>query len=207
MKFETLTIQSVKSISQRALLWQWSELTAGRRFPPFSDFHVDGRTIDPKSILIWTVERDAGDRRFRSRYHSGRLAEAFHGNWIGKTMEEMAPASLKQYALATANECVDSGCAVFSILSTLDRAGHRIDCERLLLPFGKSADVEQMVATMELISIKGDFQRRTILNEYRMASTIEVAGRIAAGFKKPAVSTPGQVIERGTAGVSLLAPT
>jgi len=201
MLFETLTIQSVKSISQRALLWQWSELAAGRRFPAFTDFHIDGRMVDPKSLLIWNVERDASVCRFRAQYHSGRLAEAFRGNWIGKTMEEMVPDGVRQYALDTANECVESGCAVFSILSTRDAAGYRIDCERLLLPFGNGADVEHMVGSMELISLAGNFKRRTILNNYRMASKIELAGRIVAGFKKPDVSTPGQVIDLAATGV------
>lgn len=195
MKFETLTIQAVKSINQRSLLWYWSELAAGRRFPAFSDFHVDGRMIDLESLLFWSVERSGGQLAFRAQYHSARLAEALQGNWVGKTMEEMAPAGLRHYALEPANECAVSGCAVFSIISTVDHAGHRVDCERLLLPFGKGEEVEQLVATMQLISLKGDFKRKTILNDYRMAAKVELAGRIPAGFRKPVVPAPGAVHE------------
>lgn len=80
-------------------------------------------------------------------------------------------------------------------LSTVDAAGHRVDCERLLLPFGSGAEVEQMVGSMPLISLKGNFERGTVLDKYRTTSRIELAGRIPAGIRKPEVSTPGLVIE------------
>ena len=200
MKFETLTIQSVKSISQRRLLWYWNELAAGRRFPAFSDFHIDGRMHDPKGLLIWSIERDAGRRKFRARYHSERLTEVFHDNWIGKTMDEVVPEPVRQYALDTADECAESGCAVFSIISTADVDGNRVDRERLLLPFGSGVEIDRMVASMQLISLRGNFERRTVFNDYQMVSRVELAGRISAGFAKPAITPPGVVVELGAIG-------
>jgi len=200
MKFETLTIQSVKSISQRRLLWCWNELAAGRRFPAFSDFHLDARMHDPKGLLIWSIERDAGRRKFRARYHSERITEVFQNTWIGKTMDEVVPESVRQYALDAADECAEGGSAVFSIISTADLDGNRIDCERLLLPFGNSVEVDQIVASMQLISLKGSFERRTVINDYQMTSRVELAGRISAGFAKPAIATPGVVVELAAIG-------
>ncbi len=195
MKFETLTVQSVKSISQRSLLWYWNELAAGRRFPRLRDFHLDSRMHDPKGLMVWDVERSDGSRKFRLREQGARLVEAFHGNWVGKTMDVVMPKAIRTYALDTANECAASGCTVFSILATEDAAGHRVDCERLLLPFGDGANVEQVVASLQLISLNGTFERRTILNSYRMTSRVELAGRIASGFARPVIRTPGMVID------------
>lgn len=200
MDFETLTIQAVKSISQRQLLWHWSELAAGRRFPASADFHVDARMHDPKQLLIWNIERESGRRRFRARFQGPRFSEVFRSDWVGRTMDEAVPECFRQFALDTAEECAATGCAIFSIISTLDAEGHRVDCERLLLPFGSGRDVEQIVSSMQLISLKGNFRRSTVLDNYRTVSTVELAGRIAAGFKRPAVATPGAVIELQTPG-------
>lgn len=200
MQFETLTVNSIKSITQRRLLWYWNELAAGRRFPVFSDFQIDARMHDPKQLLIWSIEHDGGHRKFRSRLHGAMFQEVFRSDWLGKTMDEVVPECLRQYALDTAEECAGSGCAVFSILSTVDAAGHRVDCERLLLPFGSGTEVEQMVGSMQLISLKGDYARGTVLEKYRMTSKVELAGRIAAGFRTPEISRPGLVIELERAG-------
>lgn len=203
MKFDALTIQAVKSISQRALLTHWNERARNRRFPAFSEFHLDARMHDPKQLMIWSIEREGGRRCFRARYHGAWLNEVLRDDWVGKTMDEVMPQCVRQYALDTASECADSGCAVFSIISTVDAAGHRVECERLLLPFGTGNDVQQIVASMQLISLKGDFQRRTVLDKFRMKSRVELAGRIAAGFRKPAVTTPGLVVELDVDGISI----
>lgn len=105
-----------------------------------------------------------------------------------------------QYALDIANECAESGCAVFSIISTADVDGNRIDCERLLLPFGNGVEIDQIVASMQLISLRGNFEPRTVINDYHMASRVELAGRISAGFAKPAITPPGVVVESGAIG-------
>ena len=119
-------------------------------------------------------------------------------------MDEAVPESVRQYALDTAQECAQSGCAIFSILSTVNTAGHRVDCERLLLPFGSSDEVEQIVASMQLISLKGNFERRSVLNDYQMTSRIELAGRIPAGFRRPAITTPGSLNSMGPAEKGIL---
>ncbi len=198
MNFEALTIQAVKSISQRRLLGHWSELAAGNRFPAFADFHVDERMHDPKQLMIWSIERESGRRRFRAQFHGPRVSEVFRNDWVGRTMDEAVPERFRQFALDTAEECAGSGCAIFSIISTVDGEGQRVDCERLLLPFGNDDRVEQIVSSLQLISLKGNFRRSTVLDNYQTVSTVELAGRIAAGFEKPAsaravieVVTPG----------------
>lgn len=186
MKFETMTIGHVKSIAQRSLLWRWSELAGIRNFPALDDFQMDSRMLDPKSFMMWNVEcNHEGQKQFRVRYQGGRLKQALHGDWTGKTMDELVPKSIRLYAVETAERCADSGHAVFSILSTIDDNGQRVDCERLLLPFGRARRVEQIVATMQLISLKGCFDRSTVLNNYQKCAVVEIAGCIAAGFKRP----------------------
>ena len=198
MNFETLTMQAVKSIAQRNLLYYWNELSAERSFPPLSRFQLDTRMHDQKALAIWAVEQGATGRRFRARQQGSWLTQVFQENWVGKIMSDVMPEALRQYALDTANRCATSGCAVFSIISTIDPAGHRVDCERLLLPFGSGSEVEEILASFHLISLKGTFERRTIIDRFRIASKVELVGGIRSGFKRPPITTPGVVVELRT---------
>ena len=189
MHFEALSLQAIKSISQRSLLLQWNELAQVCRFPPSFNFRPDPGLHDPAQLIIWTVERDGGKCRFRACRQGSYLSEAFNATWVGRTLDAVAPDSLPQFVLETAKECAESGCAVFSILSTLDSAGHRVDCERLLLPFGRDGVVEQIVASLQLISLEGNFERKTVLQHFEKQAEIVVVGKIRSGFAKPSIAT------------------
>ena len=52
------------------------------------------------------------------------------------------------------------------ILRTADGAGHSVDLERLLLPFGDDGQVNQIVASLQLISLEGAAERRKIVNNF-----------------------------------------
>ena len=96
-------------------------------------------------------------------------------------MDEIAPEPLKPFALETTSECATSGCAIYTILSTLDASGNQVDLERLLLPFGRDDSlVEQIVASLQLISFNGVVDRRNVVQEFEARSRVAFAGRIAA---------------------------
>ncbi len=183
-------------MSQRALLWRWNDSAAGRRFPALGDFQPDPRIHDLKSLVIWSVERNNGSRGFRAKYQGLRIKQAFHDDWVGKTMAEVLPPATRQYAVDTANECAASGCAILSVLATIDDEGRRIDYERLLLPFGDGSEVAYIVASLNLISLTGSYEEKTILNNYRVSSRVELVGRIPSGFTKAApAKAPGLIVE------------
>jgi hypothetical protein len=68
--------------------------------------------------------------------------------------------------LHSANACATTGCAVYTIFRTKDPQGRPIDCERLLLPLGQGGKVERIVASLQLISLQGDFRRETVLQAF-----------------------------------------
>ena len=55
-----------------------------------------------------------------------------------------------------------------------------MDCERLLLPFGDGAGVRHVMASLQLISLTGDFERKTILTHFKMQSEVVLAGTIGS---------------------------
>lgn len=178
MQFGPASIQSIKSISQRALALYWNRLARGRSFPSIAEFDPGPRLHDPKQLVVWTIEGVCGQRRFRASHQGANVAEVFNSSWAGKTMEEVVPPSLKSFATEAANECAASGCAIYMVFATFDAKGHRVDCERLLLPFGEGSTVQHIVASLQLISLKGDFERKSVLSKFEDLSDVVIAGRI-----------------------------
>src|SRR6267378_3291832 len=181
MQFSPASIQSIKSISQRALAIYWNRLAGGRSFPSIAEFDPEPRLHDAKQLVLWAVEDAFGQRRFRALYQGTNVAEVFNSSWAGRTMDEVVPAPLKSMSMDGANECVASGCAIYTVFATFDAKGHRVDCERLLLPLGEVSTVQQIVASLQLISIKGEFERKSVLSKFEILSQVVFAGRIRSG--------------------------
>ena len=181
MKFQNTTADRVASISQRALLLYWQRLAGGRLFPAPAEFSPAERIHDPKQLVIWQVEPDGGKRRFRALHHGAHVAEVFGGSWAGRTMDEVVPAFALPFALHSTEACVLTGHAVYTIFRTRDAQGRDIDCERLLLPLGAKGNVEQIVASLQLISLEGEFRRDTVLEKFDANIDVAFAGVIASG--------------------------
>jgi hypothetical protein len=181
MKFQNAIAEQVASISQRALLLYWQRLAHRRHFPAPLEFSPAERLHDPEQLVIWQVEHDGPRRGFRAIYHGAHVAEVFGGSWAGRTMDEAVPPFALPFALHSAEACVLTGRAVYTIFRTRDAQDRSIDCERLLLPLGAGGKVEQIVASLQLISLHGDFRRDTVLERFDANISVAFGGMIAAG--------------------------
>jgi hypothetical protein len=176
MAFEFVSPLAITSQTQRALACHWHELAAGRRFPAIEDLQPDPGMHDPKQLVIWDVEEDGRQQKFRALYQGGNVSEAFNSAWAGKTMDQVVPSSLRQLTLEAAHECVASGCVVYMIFSTTDSDGSQVDCQRLLLPFGRDHKVEQLLASLQLSSAQ---KRKNIVGKFQKQSEILLGGKIS----------------------------
>jgi hypothetical protein len=129
--------------------------------------------------------RRAACKNFELLYQGENVAEVFSSAWTGKTMEQVVPMSLRRVTLDAAKVCASSGCLTYTIVSTIDANSHRVDCERLLVPFGSDGSkVEQILASLHLTSVRGGLQRTTILNNFQMQADLLFSGKIKPGFTK-----------------------
>jgi PilZ domain len=179
MAFKLVPHSTVRSASQLALLTCWDQLAAGRNFPAFAELKLAEGVHDPRQLVAWNVEGEGRLRKFRALYQGENIAEAFNSAWAGKTMEQVVPMSLRKITLEAAKECATSGCAVYSIFSTIDASDTRVDCHRLLLPFGHDGKVEQMLASLQLTTTQA---RGRVLHHFEMQADVLFAGRIKSGF-------------------------
>jgi hypothetical protein len=81
-------------------------------------------------------------------------------------MDEVVPGPLKKISRDTAQECAASGCAIYGIFTFIAINGHRVDCERLLLPSGRNGAIEQILASLQLVSFKAPVERQTFAADF-----------------------------------------
>lgn len=205
MSFGPTSIQSVRSANQRELLAQWQRASASRLFPEIGDFTPPEREL--KQLLLWSVEDDGTTRRFRMCRQGARLTEMVAADLTGKTLDEVATEPLRTPALAAANECVEARCAVYTIITTIDASAHVVECERLLLPFGRDGVVEHFIASLQLISYQGTVDRSTVAHEFETRCEVTFAGVIPANARDGAavVLPPRYVAKRSAPATAVTA--
>jgi hypothetical protein len=197
LNFENGTAHSIRSVSQLALAASWARL-GKEGLPSFDRFDPESGVHDPKQLVVWKVEVNDGQLIFRALYRGRLLDEAFNDGWTGKTLREVTPPSLQPAIIGASDHCVSTGCAIYTVLRTYDGAGFPIELERLLLPFGKDGRVKVIVASLQLISLKGTVERRKIAKNFEAQSEAVVAIRISAASidksrSKPVIMSDGLV--------------
>jgi len=161
----------VKSPSQLALLTCWDRLAAGRRLPAFAELKLEPGLHDLKQLVAWNIEGEGRLQKFRAVYQGENVGDVFNAAWAGKTMEQVVPMSLRRVALDAAKECATGGSPVYAIYSTIDANDVRVECHRLLLPFGgEDGKVET---------------RKKVLTHFGMQTDVLLTGRIKPGFTLP----------------------
>ena len=149
-------------------------------FRRFSELKPDPAMHDPKQLVVWNVEGLGRQQKYRALYQGENVADVFNSAWAGKTMEQVVPMSLRRLTLDAAKECAASGCLVYMIFSTIDSADRRVDCHRLLLPFGREGSkVEQILGSLQLTIVQG---RNRVLNHFQLQADVLLSGRIKSGF-------------------------
>lgn len=175
MQVELIPVQAIKSISQRSLALHWLRLHAKLGLPQFTDFSPGDRTHDPRQMLVWTIDEQAGERRYRPLYSGSYVFEAFGA---GATLASV-PASLLTIFKSGMDACVASASIIYMTIATSDPAGHPVECERLLLPFANGGTkVAHVLASLQLVSIDGTFQRDTVVRQFAKEAEMTFCGRI-----------------------------
>jgi hypothetical protein len=158
------------------------------------DFKPEPGVYNSGQLVVWNIEGAGSLQKFRALYQGENVAEVLNSSWAGKTMDQVVPMSLRRVTLDAAKECASSGCLIYTIVSTIDANDHRVDRERLLVPFGSDGSkVEQILASLQLTSVPGRIQRTKILNNFEMQADLLLSGKIRSGFSK---SNPLPAIRR-----------
>jgi hypothetical protein len=175
MRFDIIPVHAVKSISQRNLAVHWQSLHSKLGIPRFADFSPGNRAHDPRQMLVWTIDERNGERSYRHLYGGAHVFEAFGPDASVASVPERIRAPFE----AGLDACVTSACIIYMSIATSDPSGHRIECERLLLPFRNDGEtVSHILASLQLVSHEGNFERRTIVRQFEREADVTFCGRI-----------------------------
>jgi hypothetical protein len=171
----------IKSVRQRALVQHWREIGGGSGLPSFEQFSPPRGEHDSRQMMCWTIEGEDAPRRFKSLQHGQYLGEAFGGNPLPlQQLQALVPPPLQRIAIDGLNECADARAPVYWVISTRDANGRRINCERLLLPFGDQfGHPRQIITSLQLITFDGEFTRQNVLAFFAREATVTFKARIA----------------------------
>lgn len=193
MRFADTSIGVIKSISQRSLAIAWRDAASGAELSNFADFKPSARGHDPRYMVIWSVEPEPPARTFRAMYQGDLIALSFRQRWEGQSMAHVIPPVLRTAALAAANHCAETGCGIYMVYRASNERGQSIDCERLVLPFGKAeTGVRQLVTSMETISLEGDVILDSALDYFTAGYDIVLAAQFNPGRCGGRLASPAQ---------------
>lgn len=174
-------LNAIKSVSQRSLVQHWRDIGGCNGLPSFQNFAPSPDEHDPRRMMCWTIEGDGEKRSFRTLQHGKYLSEAFHIDPLPlQQIKAVVPEGLQKVALEGLNECAETCAPIYWVISTRDDAGRRVNCERLLLPFGEEdGKPRQIVTSLQLISYDGDFTRATAMAFFAREATVTFKAQIA----------------------------
>jgi hypothetical protein len=170
LEFESANPSVVRSIKQRVLLNAWLRaLRKPNRLPALADFKPDGLAEDLADMMAFDVVGTGETTRFFITQEGSRLAAAYGNEHIdpAQRINRYLDVSIDpvRYArvLPCYLACTTRKRPTYSIARVRDLDGKDVSFERLLLPFGSSDVVENIIGSYKAISIEGGFKVENLM--------------------------------------------
>lgn len=175
MHFENTDRQIIRSTTQRGLLLHWERSKKERPLPPLTEFDPDGRSHEAGQLSFCSVESANTGVSYRVLREGSQVIASYDSDWTGQYLHDVLPRHVKDTVLAAFDCCREKSSAIYTVSSVTDESGIVVDCERLLLPFGVGDTVTHIVASLQLISIDGAFERQNILGNLSRVLATSIA--------------------------------
>jgi hypothetical protein len=170
MEFSSADPSVVKSIKQRVLLNAW--LRTPRKLdalPAVAGFQPDGVADELADMMKFDVV-GAGDSARLLITHEGARLSATYGNEhidparrTNRYLDDAIGPVRYAHVIELYRACLAHRRPAYSISTVQDADNKDVSYERLLLPFGTSCDVEQIVGSYKSISIEGGFKINNLM--------------------------------------------
>jgi len=170
MEFASANPSVVRSIRQRGLLDTWLRARIKPRpLPVLADYRPDHVAEEMADMMGFDVEGIGDDARFLITQEGARLT-AIYGNEhvdpahrTNRYLDEAIGPERYAHVVTLYLTCLAQKCPTYSISLVQDPDGKDVQYERLLLPFGSTGHVEQIVGSYKAISIEGGFKIRNLM--------------------------------------------
>lgn len=163
MDFQSAAPTIVRAIRQRDLLNTWIRLyTREHRLPAVSEY-VPGRLAEEADDLVYYAVDTAQWPPVLTIQSEGTRISAYGKTGRGRRLDEYVGPRFVASVMPVYHLCVARRCPVYTVSDLEDASGHRVEYERLLLPFGLGSEVTEIIASLKTISIDGRFEIRDLM--------------------------------------------
>jgi hypothetical protein len=168
MEFASANPSVIRSIKQRILLNAWLRMPRNADgLPAVADFQPEDIADELADMMGLNVERAADRARFLITQEGARLALTYGNNDPTRRTDrylddaigpDRYPRIAPYYRTLLARKR-----PTYSITTVQDADGKEVSFERLLLPFGSTDHVEQIVGSYKTISVEGRFKVESLM--------------------------------------------
>ncbi len=170
MEFESSDPSVIRSIKQRELLNTWLRAAARHRPLPLIGNFQPNRFGEELADMMGFDVRGVGDSaRFLITQEGVRLTATYGNEHIepdkrtNRYLDDAIGPERYANVIELYRACVTHRRPAYSISTVQDADNKDVSYERLLLPFGSSSNVEQIVGSYKSISIEGGFKINNLM--------------------------------------------
>jgi len=170
MQFESARPSIIRSVKQRDLLNAWLRAFDKHGTLPRREDYGPDRVADELADMMGFDVVDSGDHaRFLITQEGSRLTATYGNEHIdpdkrtNRYLDDAIGPQRYQRVLPSYLACLAYKRPTYSVAMVQDADGKDVSYERLLLPFGSTDAVEQIVGSYKAISIEGGFKIRDLM--------------------------------------------
>jgi len=170
MEFESSDPSVIRSIKQRELLNTWLRAAARHRpLPLIGDFQPNRFGEELADMMGFDVRGVGDSARFLITQEGVRLTATYGNEHVepdkrtNRYLDDAIGPERYANVIELYRACVTHRRPAYSISTVQDADGKDVSYERLLLPFGSSSNVEQIVGSYKSISIEGGFKINNLM--------------------------------------------
>ena len=194
MSFESANPSVVRSVKQRDLLNAWLRvLGKDRALPLLGDYKPDRIADELADMMGFDVRGRDDEARFLITQEGARLTATYGNEHIdpdkrtNRYLDDAIGPARYGRVVASYRACLASKRPTYSVSMVQDADGKDVSYERLLLPFGSGAEVEQIVGSYKAISIEGGFKINDLMG---IRSRVTPVGVVNAIIDRDVVRAP-----------------
>ena len=170
MEFCSADPSVVRSIKQRELLNAWLRAAARHQpFPLIGDFQPNRFGEELADMMGFDVTGLGDNARFLITHEGIRLTATYGNEHVdphkrtNRYLDDAIGPERYANVIGLYRACLTHKRPAYSISTVQDADGKDVSYERLLLPFGGSCNVEQIVGSYKSISIEGGFKINNLM--------------------------------------------
>jgi hypothetical protein len=170
MDFRSASPSVVRSVKQRDLLNAWLRAFDKRgALPRLEDYRPDRIADELADMMGFDVIGDDERARFLITQEGSRLTATYGNEHIdpnqrtNRYLDDAIGPLRYGRVVPSYRACLARKRPTYSVAMVQDADGKDVSYERLLLPFGTAATVEQIVGSYKAISIEGGFKIKDLM--------------------------------------------